>query len=97
MSINDILPPSLNLPPHLSAQKYFFVCTLTVAAWDTLVLSPRAWRLGKSQGWPMLKILFYLMRVFMPAELIVIAVAFFDTQWSRQARPVSLSHLKHTC
>ncbi|KAJ3482768.1 hypothetical protein NLJ89_g12118 [Agrocybe chaxingu] len=34
------LPNSLNLPPHLSAHKYFLVCTLTVAAWDTLVLSP---------------------------------------------------------
>ncbi|PFH53971.1 hypothetical protein AMATHDRAFT_83517 [Amanita thiersii Skay4041] len=77
------LPPSLDLPPHLSAQKYFLVCTLTVAAWDTLVLSPRTWRLMKTPGWPVLKILFHFLRVFMPIEFIVVAVAFFDTKWSQ--------------
>jgi hypothetical protein len=75
------LPNELNLSPHLSAQKYFLVCTLTVAAWDTLVLSPRTWRLLKTPGWPALKILFHFLRVFMPAEFIVVAVAFFDTKW----------------
>ncbi|KAF5382481.1 hypothetical protein D9615_002992 [Tricholomella constricta] len=83
MSIVDALPPSLNLPPHLSAHKYFLVCTLTVAAWDTLVLSPRTWRLMKTPGWPSLKILFNFLRVFMPAEFIIVAVAFFDTKWSQ--------------
>lgn len=66
------LPNSLNLPPHLSAQKYFFVCTLTVAAWDTLVLSPRTWRLFKTPGWPALKVLFHFLRIFMPLEFLVV-------------------------
>lgn len=84
MSAQDTLPPSLNLPPHLSAHKYFFVCTLTVAAWDTLVLSPRSWRLLRTKdGWPVLKILYNFLRLFMPAEFIVVAVAFFDTNFSQ--------------
>lgn len=66
------LPNELNLSPHLSAHKYFLVCTLTVAAWDTLVLSPRTWRLWRSPGWPTLKILFQALRFFMPAEFIVV-------------------------
>ncbi|KDQ62395.1 hypothetical protein JAAARDRAFT_30299 [Jaapia argillacea MUCL 33604] len=82
-SIIDALPPSLRLPPHLSAHKYFFVCTLTVAAWDTLVLSPRTWRLMKTQEWPLLKIFFHFLRVFMPIEFIIVGVAFFDTKWSQ--------------
>ncbi|TDL23152.1 hypothetical protein BD410DRAFT_827866 [Rickenella mellea] len=83
--IIGLLPDSLNLPPHLSAHKYFFVCTLTVAAWDTLVLSPRAWRLMRTKEWPTLKVIFHFLRFFMPAEFIIVAVAFFDTDWS-QAR-----------
>jgi hypothetical protein len=79
------LPNSLNLPPHLSAQKYFFVCTLTVAAWDTLVLSPRTWRLLKTPGWPALKVLFHFLRIFMPIEFVIVAVAFFDTKWTQSA------------
>lgn len=71
-SVNAELPNSLNLPPHLSAQKYFLVCTLTVAAWDTLVLSPRTWRLIKTPGWPVLKVLFHFLRVFMPLEFVVV-------------------------
>ncbi|EJC98887.1 uncharacterized protein FOMMEDRAFT_142948 [Fomitiporia mediterranea MF3/22] len=81
--ITDLLPPSLNLPPHLSAHKYFFVCTLTVAAWDTLVLSPRSWRLMKTKEWPVLKIIFHFLRLFMPAEFIIVAVAFFDTHFTQ--------------
>ena len=77
MSIANVLPPSLNLPPHLSAHKYFLVCTLTVAAWDSLVLSPRAWRLWKSPGWPALKIIFQFLRHFMPAEFIVVGLSIF--------------------
>ena len=77
------LPNELNLPPHLSAHKYFLVCTLTVAAWDTLVLSPRTWRLLRMPGWPVLKILFHFLRVWMPAEFVIVAVAFFDTKWSQ--------------
>lgn len=76
MSILDSLPPSLNLPPHLSAHKYFLVCTLTVAAWDSLVLSPRTWRLMKTPGWPALKILFNFLRVFMPVEFIIVGEPF---------------------
>ena len=72
-------PNSLNLPPHLSAQKYFFVCTLTVAAWDTLVLSPRTWRLLKTPGWPVLKVLFHFLRVFMPMELVVVGEIVFGS------------------
>jgi hypothetical protein len=72
MSIGSLLPPSLDLPPHLSAQKYFMVCTLTIAAWDTLVLSPRTWRLMKSEGWPALKILFHFLRFFMPIEFTIV-------------------------
>ncbi|KAF8644518.1 hypothetical protein AX16_008395 [Volvariella volvacea WC 439] len=84
MSLADTLPPSLNLPPHLSAHKYFLVCTLTVAAWDTLVLSPRTWRLIKTPGWPALKILFHFLRVWMPVEFVIVAVAFFDTNWTQE-------------
>ena len=72
--ITSLLPPSLNLPPHLSAHKYFFVCTLTVAAWDTLVLSPRAWRLMKTSEWPVLKIIFHFLRFFMPIEFIIVGM-----------------------
>lgn len=72
MSLADILPPSLNLPPHLSAHKYFFVCTLTVAAWDTLVLSPRTWRLLKTEGWPALKIMYHFLRLFVIIEFIIV-------------------------
>ena len=82
-SIISQLPPSLDLPPHLSAHKYFLVCTLTVAAWDTLVLSPRTWRLFRTPGWPTLKILFNFLRLFMPIEFIIVAVAFFDTNWTQ--------------
>ncbi|THG98502.1 hypothetical protein EW026_g3689 [Hermanssonia centrifuga] len=81
---SDILPPSLDLPPHLSAQKYFFVCTLTVAAWDTLVLSPRSWRLFRTKGWPFLKIAYHFLRIFMPVEFTIVGVAFFDTKWSQE-------------
>ncbi|TFK86783.1 hypothetical protein K466DRAFT_492150 [Polyporus arcularius HHB13444] len=81
--LSDILPPYLNLPPHLSAHKYFFVCTLTVAAWDTLVLSPRTWRLLRTKEWPPLKILFHFLRLFMPVEFTIVGVAFFDTKWSQ--------------
>lgn len=70
--ISSLLPPSLNLPTHLSAHKYFFVCTLTVAAWDTLVLSPRSWRLLKTKEWPVLKIIFNVLRFLMPAEFIIV-------------------------
>lgn len=70
--IGALLPPYLNLPPHLSAHKYFFVCTLTVAAWDTLVLSPRSWRLMKTKEWPVLKIVFQFLRYLMPAEFIIV-------------------------
>ncbi|KAI0061662.1 hypothetical protein BV25DRAFT_730546 [Artomyces pyxidatus] len=79
----DDLPNSLRLSPHLSAHKYFFVCTLTVAAWDSLVLSPRSWKLLKQEGWPALKILYCVLRFLMPAEFIIVGVAFFDTDWSR--------------
>jgi len=80
--ITDLLPPSLDLPPHLSAHKYFFVCTLTVAAWDTLVLSPRTWRLLRLKGWPLLKVIYHFIRWFMPIEFAIVAVAFFDTKFT---------------
>ena len=70
--LSDILPPYLNIPAHLSAHKYFFVCTLTVAAWDTLVLSPRTWRLLRTKEWPPLKILFHFLRLFMPIEFTIV-------------------------
>ncbi|KAI0250752.1 hypothetical protein BJV78DRAFT_1216705 [Lactifluus subvellereus] len=81
----DELPNSLRLPPHLSAHKYFYVCTLTVAAWDSLVLSPPSWKLLKSDGWPVLKTIFFFLRIFMPAEFVIVGVAFFDSGWSRLA------------
>jgi len=80
--ITNLLPPSLDLPPHLSAHKYFFVCTLTVAAWDTLVLSPRTWKLLRATGWPLLKIIYHFIRILMPVEFAIVAVAFFDTKWT---------------
>jgi hypothetical protein len=67
-----LLPPSLLLPTHLSAHKYFFVCTLTVAAWDTLVLTPRTWHLTKTAEWPLLKIVYHILRYLMPAEFIIL-------------------------
>ncbi|KAI0732003.1 hypothetical protein C8Q72DRAFT_874513 [Fomitopsis betulina] len=76
------LPPSLDLSPHLSAQKYFFVCTLTVAAWDVLVLTPRTWRLMKSRGWPLLKLIYYFLRLYVPIEFTIVGIAFFDTTFS---------------
>jgi hypothetical protein len=71
----DELPNSLRLPPHLSAHKYFFVCTLTVAAWDTLVLSPRSWKLLKTGGWPALKTIFFFLRFFMPIEFVIVGLS----------------------
>ena len=81
--ISALLPPYLNLPPHLSGHKYFFVCTLTIAAWDTLVLSPRSWRLLKTKEWPVLKIVYQFLRYLMPVEFIAVGVAFFDTKFTR--------------
>lgn len=75
---SSVLPPSLNLPPHLSAHKYFFVCTLTVAAWDTLVLSPRAWRLLRTAEWPTLKILFHILRFYMPIEFTIVGMSTYS-------------------
>ena len=72
MSKVPAIPPDLFLPPHLAAHKYFFVCTLTVAAWDTLVLSPRAIRLLKTQEWPALKIIFQVLRYLMPIEFLIV-------------------------
>jgi len=74
----DLLPNSLRLSPHLSAHKYFFVCTLTVAAWDTLVLSPRTWKLFKSEGWPVLKTMFFLLRHLMPIEFTIVGMSSYD-------------------
>jgi hypothetical protein len=84
MSIDptSLLPASLRLPPHLAAHKYFFVCTLTIAAWDTLVLSPRTWRLLRTQGWPVLKIFFHILRLIMVIEFVAVGVAFFDTNFT---------------
>ncbi|KAG8961832.1 hypothetical protein FRC03_004898 [Tulasnella sp. 419] len=82
VDISKLLPPSLLLPPRLSAHKYLMVCTLTVAAWDTLVLSPRTWRLMKTKEWPLLKITYHILRYLMPIEFIIVAVAFFDTGFS---------------
>ncbi|GJJ15996.1 hypothetical protein Clacol_010275 [Clathrus columnatus] len=81
---STLLPPYLNLPPHLSAHKYFFVCTLTVAAWDTLVLTPRTWRLFRTKEWPLLKWAFFIIRILMPVEFTIVAVAFFDIHWTRE-------------
>jgi hypothetical protein len=81
--ISALLPDSLKLSPHLSAHKYFFVCALTVAAWDTLVLSPRTWKLLRTKEWPPLKIIYHFIRIFMPIEFIIVAVMFFDTDWSQ--------------
>lgn len=77
-SIDHLLPPSLLLGPHLSAYRYFFVCTLTIASWDTLVLTTRSWRMSKSKEWPVLKIIMLLLRHLMPIEFIVLAVSCFN-------------------
>lgn len=65
------LPASLNLSPHLSAQKYFYVCTLTVLAWDTLVLTPRSYRLGRTKAWPALKGLYYFLQIWVLTDFVV--------------------------
>ncbi|KAG8848945.1 hypothetical protein FRB96_000966 [Tulasnella sp. 330] len=82
LDISALLPPSLLLSPRLSAHKYLMVCTLTVAAWDTLVLSPRTWKLMKTSEWPFLKIAYHILRYLMPIEFTITAVAFFDTDFS---------------
>ncbi|KAG8907849.1 hypothetical protein FRB99_002022 [Tulasnella sp. 403] len=82
LDISSLLPAALLLPPRLSAHKYLMVCTLTVAAWDTLVLSPRTWRLMKTKGWPLLKVTFHILRYLMPIEFTIVAVAFFDSKFS---------------
>jgi len=71
-SVNQLLPPSINLPPHLSAHKYFLVCTLTVAAWDVLVLSPRTWRLFYKPGLSALKTLYHTIRMWVVIEYIIV-------------------------
>ncbi|KAL4080872.1 hypothetical protein J3A83DRAFT_87873 [Scleroderma citrinum] len=73
------LPASLDLPPHLSAQKYFFVCTLTVLSWDTLVLSPRSYKLCRTKKWPALKALYYFLQFWVVADFVVTGVMFFST------------------
>ncbi|KAH7910494.1 hypothetical protein BJ138DRAFT_1114048 [Hygrophoropsis aurantiaca] len=73
------LPNSLNLPAHLSAQKYFFVCTLTVLAWDTLVLTPRSYKLARISGWPALKAMYYFLQIWVLADFVVTGVMFFST------------------
>lgn len=84
----DLLPNSLRLPPHLSAHKYFFVCTLTVAAWDSLVLSPRSFKLLKTEGWPVLKAIFFFLRILMPAEFIVVGMSQLSCSMSQQVDPL---------
>ncbi|KAH7924984.1 hypothetical protein BV22DRAFT_1089965 [Leucogyrophana mollusca] len=74
-----VLPNSLNLPPHLSAQKYFFVCTLTVLAWDTLVLTPRSYKLARIRGWPALKAMYYFLQFWVLSDFVVTGVMFFST------------------
>jgi hypothetical protein len=37
----------------------------------------------KTSEWPPLKVLFHFLRLFMPIEFTVVAVAFFDTNWSQ--------------
>jgi hypothetical protein len=69
-STSPPLPNSLNLPPHLSAQKYFYVCTLTVLAWDTLVLTPRSYRLGRTKAWPALKALYYFLQIWVLSDFV---------------------------
>ncbi|KAN0087888.1 hypothetical protein V8E55_006509 [Tylopilus felleus] len=73
------LPNSLNLSAHLSAQKYFYVCTLTVLAWDTLVLTPRSYRLGRTKAWPALKALYYFLQVWVLSDFVVTGAMFFST------------------
>lgn len=65
------LPASLTLTPHQSAQKYFYVCTLTVLAWDTLVLTPRSYRLSRTKAWPALKALYYFLQIWVLTDFIV--------------------------
>lgn len=86
---SPVLPPSLDLSPHLSAHKYFFVCTLTVAAWDTLVLSPRAWKLARQEGRPPLKLLFHFLQWFMPLEFIAVGQSTLQSYACH--KPLSLS------
>ncbi|KAF8310264.1 hypothetical protein DL93DRAFT_2038843, partial [Clavulina sp. PMI_390] len=81
-SIEQLLPPNLLLGPHLSAYRYFFVCTLTIASWDTLVLTTRWWRMTKTQEWPPLKILMTLLRHLMPIEFIILAVSCFNPSFT---------------
>jgi hypothetical protein len=84
----DLLPNSLRLPPHLSAHKYFFVCTLTVAAWDSLVLSPRSFKLLKTEGWPVLKLIFFFLRILMPVEFIIVGMSHLSWSVSQPLDPL---------
>ncbi|KAL4066857.1 hypothetical protein V8B97DRAFT_1668707 [Scleroderma yunnanense] len=74
-------PNSVNLQPHLAAQKYFFACTLTVLLWDTLVLSPRSYKLGRAKiPWPafQLKVLYYFLQFWVVADFLVTGMMFFS-------------------
>ncbi|EGN97998.1 hypothetical protein SERLA73DRAFT_182817 [Serpula lacrymans var. lacrymans S7.3] len=78
------LPAYLDLPPHLSAHKYFYVCTLTVLAWDTLVLTPRSYKLWRiTKGWPALKWMYYFLQWFVLIDFIPTGVLFFSTTASQ--------------
>jgi hypothetical protein len=72
MSTIPGLPNSLNLSPHLTVHKYLFVCALTVAAWDTLVLSRRTMKLMRTGDWTILKTISFFMRAFMPVEFAIV-------------------------
>jgi hypothetical protein len=90
----SLLPNSLNLSPHLSAHKYFFVCTLTVAAWDTLVLSPRSYKLFKTKEWPVLKTMFFILRFLMPIEFTIVGMSSYAVLFG--AQPTNSRYL-HRC
>ncbi|KAJ7101370.1 hypothetical protein B0H15DRAFT_815847 [Mycena belliarum] len=79
------LPNSLLMSPHLIAHKYIFVCSLTVAAWDTLVLSRRTLRLMRTGEWSILKVLSYFLRALMPIEFALVAIGVFDTKLSQSS------------
>lgn len=90
----DLLPNSLKLSPHLFVHKYFFVCTLTVAAWDTLVLSPRSYKLFKTKEWPVLKIMYFFLCFLMPVEFIIVGMSSFVVLFGAQP---TYSRYLHRC
>ncbi|KAF8333441.1 uncharacterized protein EI90DRAFT_562199 [Cantharellus anzutake] len=76
-SPSSTLDPTLNFGSRLSASRYAMTCALTIAAWDTLVLTSRTWHVTRTKEWPPVKIVLLILRYLMPIEYIILGVIHF--------------------